>query len=61
MVMITIQELNKIYIEKLIKTGSYDAAFTKATWIAYKAGIEDGILQALEEIKNEQSTDQSFR
>jgi hypothetical protein len=61
MVMITIQELNKIYIEKLIKTGSYDAAFTKATWIAFKAGIEVGILQALEEIKNEQSTDQSFR
>jgi len=58
--MITVQELNKVYIEKLIKTGSHDAAFTKATWIAYKAGIEDGIKQALEEIKNEHSTCKTF-
>jgi hypothetical protein len=47
-------------VEKLVKTGSHDAAFTKATWVAFNAGIEVGILQALEEIKNGQSTDQGF-
>jgi hypothetical protein len=39
--MIGIEELKEIYIEKLIKTGSMDAAFTKVVWIAYLKGIEE--------------------
>ena len=40
--MITTDELLKIFSEKLLKTGSFDKAFLKVTWTAYKKGIEDG-------------------
>lgn len=40
--MITKEELTKIYQDKLAKTGSFDEAFLKAIWCAYKAGLADG-------------------
>jgi hypothetical protein len=39
--MIGVEELKQIYIDKLIKTGSFDAAFTKVVWIAYLEGIKE--------------------
>jgi hypothetical protein len=36
--MINMEELIKVFGEKLAKTGSFDAAFTKAMWVAYQAG-----------------------
>jgi hypothetical protein len=36
-----LQEEQRKNIEKLIKTGSFDAAFTKVVWIAYLKGIEE--------------------
>ena len=39
--MIGIEELKQLYIEKLLKTGSFDAAFTKVVWISYLKGIEE--------------------
>jgi hypothetical protein len=40
--MITVSKLVAIFTEKLVKTGSFDAAFTKAVWVAYKEGVKDG-------------------
>lgn len=40
--MISVDELKKQFYEKLASSGSLDQAFTKAVWIAYKKGIEDG-------------------
>lgn len=45
--MITTQELKTIFAEKLLKTGSFDEALTKAVWIAYKQGIADAQKQRL--------------
>lgn len=39
--MIDISYLKTLFQEKLEDTGSLDAAFTKAVWVAYKQGIED--------------------
>jgi hypothetical protein len=39
--MINIETLREAFAEKLARTGSMDAAFTKAVWLAYKAGIND--------------------
>jgi hypothetical protein len=44
--MVGIEELRDIFTNKLQRTGSLDAAFTKAVWIAYTRGRE----QALEEL-----------
>lgn len=40
--MIDVKDLIEVFREKLLRTGSLDAAFTKAVWIAYKAGLKDG-------------------
>lgn len=40
--MIDITSLRNTFNEKLKETDSIDSAFTKAVWVAYKAGIEDG-------------------
>jgi hypothetical protein len=40
---IAVDELLQIFSEKLLKTGSFDRAFTKAVWISYKKGIEDAM------------------
>lgn len=39
--MIFLEEITKIYADKLIKTLSHQDAFRKAVWVAYKRGIED--------------------
>lgn len=41
--MITTEYLKQLFADKLAKTGSVDAAFTKAVWVAYKQGYSDGI------------------
>ena len=38
-----VPDLLKVFSEKLDRTGSFDQAFTKAVWMAYKQGIEDGV------------------
>lgn len=40
--MILTEQLKQAFNEKLAKTGSLDAAFTKAVWLAYNAGLKDG-------------------
>jgi hypothetical protein len=40
--MLTTDKLRMVFKDKLEKTGSLDAAFTKAVWVAYKRGIADG-------------------
>jgi hypothetical protein len=40
--MIQTEQLKQIFQDKLAATGSMDAAFTKAVWVAYKAGLDDG-------------------
>ena len=39
--MINIETLREAFAEKLTRTGSFDAAFTKAVWLAYCAGLAD--------------------
>lgn len=39
--MINIEQLREAFTEKLTRTGSMDAAFVKAVWLAYKAGLAD--------------------
>lgn len=54
--MITTDELLQIFSEKLLKTGSFDKAFLKATWRAYQEGIKDGSVRAdqlMKEIERE--------
>lgn len=40
--MIDIMKLKQIFNEKLEKSGSFDEAFTKAVWEAFKHGIKEG-------------------
>ncbi len=40
--MLDIADLKKIFSVKLMDTNSFDSAFTKSVWIAYKKGVEDG-------------------
>ena len=40
--MIGMEELTKVFNDKLVKTGSLDAAFTKAVWVAFKRGYNIG-------------------
>ena len=40
--MTDINELVALFADKLAKTGSLDAALTKACWVAYKRGYADG-------------------
>lgn len=37
-----VEELVEVFTDKLKRTGSLDAALTKAVWVAYKAGYRDG-------------------
>lgn len=39
--MINMTELRETFNRKLSQTDSLDAAFTKAVWTAYKAGLSD--------------------
>jgi len=39
--MIALDELKRIFTEKLQETGSLDAALLKTCWTAYKAGVND--------------------
>lgn len=39
--MLDVAELDKLYAEKLLKTGSHDAARMKIVWVAYKQGLAD--------------------
>lgn len=39
--MLTLAELNKLYAEKLLKTGSHDQAIKKIAWVAYQRGIKE--------------------
>lgn len=39
--MINIEQLRAAFAEKLTRTGSIDAAFVNAVWLAYKAGLAD--------------------
>lgn len=48
--MITLEQLNALYIEKLQKSGSHDEAIMKVWWRAYQQGAKDAQKQ---EIKNE--------
>jgi hypothetical protein len=43
---ISITTLKEIYCEKLSRTNSHDAAFTKACWVAYKQGLADALTKA---------------
>lgn len=44
----TVEQLNQMFAEKLLATGSLDAAFKKATWVAYLQGVSDGAQHAAE-------------
>lgn len=39
--MLTLEELNKLYVEKLAATNSHDAAMLKVVWVAYCRGLAD--------------------
>ena len=41
--MLTVEDLNKIYVEKLAATNSHDAAMLKVAWVAYCRGLADGV------------------
>lgn len=49
--MLNVDDLKRDFWEKLSYTGSLDQAFVKAVWNAYKQGIEDGKVVALDEDK----------
>lgn len=48
--MIGIDTLREIYIDKLQRSGSFDQAFTKACWIAFKRGREIGQIEGRGEV-----------
>lgn len=39
--MLDVNDLKQAFIDKLSKTGSFDQAFTKTVWLAFKAGIAE--------------------
>lgn len=41
--MTSTDELMVVFNEKLARTGSFDDAFKKVTWVAYLTGYADGI------------------
>jgi hypothetical protein len=41
--MIDTRYLIEVYNDKLTKTGNLQDAFVKAVWVAYQAGLRDGI------------------
>lgn len=41
--MLTMTELNTLYVEKLQATGSHDAALLKVCWAAYQQGHADAV------------------
>jgi hypothetical protein len=46
---IDMTELTRLFKEKLDVTGSMDAAFKKAVWVAYQSGVEAGRQSAKDE------------
>jgi hypothetical protein len=38
---INVEDLKVAFAEKLLKSSSFDQAFTKACWLAYKAGLAE--------------------
>jgi hypothetical protein len=42
--MLTMTEINKLYAEKLLETGSHDKAMLKVVWIVYQQGVKHGII-----------------
>jgi hypothetical protein len=46
---IDIEQLRAAFAEKLTRTGSIDAAFAKAVWLAYKAGLADASVDNVKE------------
>ena len=53
--MLRVDDLKADFWEKLAATKSFDQAFTKAVWISYKAGVEDGKKEI--QTQNEGKTD----
>ena len=47
--MIGMEELTEVFNDKLVKTGSLDAAFTKSHWIAFKKGYNIGYQAAIKD------------
>jgi hypothetical protein len=47
--MIGMEELTKVFNDKLVKTGSLDAAFTKSHWVTFKKGYEIGYAAAIKD------------
>ena len=48
--MLDVAALRAVFNEKLQSTDSMDAAFTKAVWVAYQAGLADApIVRGMEE------------
>lgn len=54
--MITMTELNALYIDKLQRTGSHDEAIRKVWWDAYNQGARDALTNNLKESGNDQKT-----
>lgn len=50
--MITVHDLLDLFRDKLERTLSFDAAFTKATWVAYTRGYDDGYAAAKQDAEN---------
>lgn len=38
--MLTTHELNRIYAEELLSTGSHDQSIKKVAWVAFQRGVE---------------------
>jgi hypothetical protein len=47
--MISVDELKAVFQDKLERTGSLDAAFTKAVWVAFKKGYNIGYQAAIKD------------
>jgi hypothetical protein len=41
--MTSLDEIKAMFIDKLVRTGSLDAALLKAVWVAYNKGLEDAL------------------
>ena len=47
--MIGMEELTEVFNDKLERTGSLDAAFTKSHWVAFKKGYNIGYAAAIKD------------
>jgi hypothetical protein len=43
---ITMNELNRLYAEKLLETGSHDKALLKVCWVAFCHGKDGDVLES---------------